>query len=111
MANFSARPLSIADALLITGRSFGDPRGYFMETYSRREYAPLGIDSNFVQDNRSLSEHRGTVRGFHFQYPPEPQAKLVSVLKGAIFDVAVDLRRGSSTFGCWSGAKLTAESS
>jgi dTDP-4-dehydrorhamnose 3,5-epimerase len=111
MPNFSARPLRIADVLLITGRRFGDPRGYFMETYSRRDYAPLGIDCNFVQDNCSLSELRGTVRGLHFQYPPEPQAKLVSVLKGAIFDVAVDLRQGSPTFGCWCGAKLIAESS
>src|SRR6266536_1648640 len=109
MANFSARPLSIADVLLIASDRFTDARGYFTETYNRRDYVPLGIDCDFVQDNRSLSEHRGTVRGLHFQYPPQPQAKLLSVLRGAIFDVAVDIRRGSPTFGCWCGATLTAE--
>jgi dTDP-4-dehydrorhamnose 3,5-epimerase len=110
MAKFSAKPLSIADVLLIAGDRSADARGHFMETYNRRDYAPLGIECEFVQDNRSLSVRRGTVRGLHFQCPPKPQAKLVSVLNGAIFDVAVDIRRGSPTFGGWCGATLTAES-
>jgi dTDP-4-dehydrorhamnose 3,5-epimerase len=95
--------------LLVSVRKFGDARGYFLETYSRRDYDALGIDCEFVQDNQSMSAQRGTVRGLHFQIPPEPQAKLVRVLKGAIFDVAVDIRRGSPSYGRWCGATLTAD--
>jgi dTDP-4-dehydrorhamnose 3,5-epimerase len=82
-----------------------------METFSRKDFERLGIGAEFVQDNQSLSVRRGTVRGLHFQRPPHPQAKLVRVLKGAIFDVAIDLRRGSPTFGRWCGATLTAAES
>ena len=86
-----------------------DPRGYFLETFSRRAYRELGIACDFVQDNQSFSTRRGIIRGLHFQRPPHPQAKLVRVLKGSVFDVAIDLRRGSATFGKWCGATLTAE--
>jgi dTDP-4-dehydrorhamnose 3,5-epimerase len=109
MEKFSAVSLAIADVLLVKTKKFGDVRGYFMETYSRRDYAAFGIDCEFVQDNQSLSGPRGTIRGLHFQRPPEPQAKLVRVLKGSIFDVAVDIRRGSPTFKRWCSATLTAE--
>ena len=80
-----------------------------METYSHREFARLGIANEFVRDNQSLSVCRGTVRGLHFQLPPHPQAKLVRVLRGALYDVAVDLRRGSPTIGRWCYATLSAE--
>lgn len=89
---------------------FVDARGYFTETYTRRKFeVATGVATEFVQDNQSLSRERGTIRGLHFQLAPEPQAKLVRVLAGSIFDVAVDLRDGSSTFGRWCGTTLTAE--
>ena len=88
---------------------FGDHRGFFAETYSRRVYAELGVDVEFVQDNHSLSAAVGTVRGLHFQMPPHAQAKLVRCGRGAIFDVAVDIRKGSPTFGQSVGYELTAE--
>ena len=109
MTNFSSTPLAISDVLLLQPQKFGDHRGYFLETFSYKEFQKLGIECDFVQDNQSLSARRGTVRGLHFQLPPHSQAKLVRVLKGAIYDVAVDLRRGSPTFGRWCGATLTAE--
>lgn len=84
--------------LLIEVRRFGDARGAFAETYSRRDFAALGVAEEFVQDNWSRSDLPGTVRGLHFQRPPHAQAKLVRVLRGAILDVAVDLRRSSPTF-------------
>ena len=87
----------------------GDPRGFFAETYSRRKYYELGIDVEFVQDNHSLSRYVGTLRGLHYQAPPHAQAKLVRCGHGAIFDVAVDIRRGSPTYGHWKGYELTAE--
>ncbi|ACB97060.1 dTDP-4-dehydrorhamnose 3,5-epimerase [Beijerinckia indica] len=101
--------LAIPDVLLIRPKKFGDARGYFAETYNARAYCEAGIDCVFVQDNQSLSVEKGTIRGLHFQVPPEPQAKLVRVLRGAILDVAVDLRRGSPHYGQWCGATLTAE--
>ena len=85
--------------LLIEMRRFGDARGAFAETWSRRDFLGLGLGCDFVQDNWSRSERTGTVRGLHFQRPPHAQAKLVRVLRGAILDVAVDLRRSSPTFG------------
>ena len=88
---------------------FVDHRGYFGETYSRRRYADMGIDVEFVQDNHSLSHAVGTLRGLHFQGPPAAQGKLVRCGRGAIFDVAVDIRRGSPTYGKWEGYELTAE--
>ena len=87
----------------------GDRRGFFAETYSRRKYSELGIEDEFVQDNHSLSREVGTLRGLHFQAPPHAQAKLVRCGRGALFDVAVDIRRGSPTYGRWEGYKLTAE--
>lgn len=95
--------------LLITPRRFGDHRGYFGETYSRILYAEMGIDVDFVQDNHSLSHAVGTLRGLHFQAPPNAQGKLVRCGRGAIFDVAVDIRRGSPSYGKWQGYELTAE--
>ena len=87
---------------------FVDQRGFFAETYSQRVYAELGINENFVQDNHSLSAEIGTVRGLHFQAPPHAQAKLVRCGRGAIFDVAVDIRKGSETYGKWVGYELSA---
>jgi dTDP-4-dehydrorhamnose 3,5-epimerase len=90
-------------------KRFGDHRGFFAETYSRQLYAEMGVDDEFVQDNHSLSPAVGTVRGLHFQAPPNAQAKLVRCGRGAIFDVAVDIRRGSPTYGRWAGYTLSAE--
>ena len=94
---------------LIQPERHGDHRGFFAETYSRRKYSELGIEDEFVQDNHSLSREVGTLRGLHFQSPPHAQAKLVRCGRGAIFDVAVDIRLGSPTFGKWEGYELTAE--
>ena len=88
-----------------------DHRGFFAETYSRLKYSELGIKDEFVQDNHSLSREVGTLRGLHFQAPPHAQAKLVRCGRGALFDVAVDIRRGSPTYGQWEGYELTAENS
>ena len=96
-------------SLLVKPKRFIDHRGYFGETYSRRRYAEMGIDVEFVQDNHSLSRVVGTLRGLHFQAPPAAQGKLVRCGRGAIFDVAVDIRRGSPTYGKWEGYELTAE--
>jgi dTDP-4-dehydrorhamnose 3,5-epimerase len=93
--------------LLIKPEVFGDSRGYFLESWNRRRYAEIGLDRDFVQDNQSLSR-RGILRGLHFQNP-EAQGKLVQVLQGEVFDVAVDIRRGSPTFGQWYGAVLSEE--
>jgi len=109
MAKFEFKPLSIPDVIHITPRRFGDHRGYFVETYSVPVYAEAGITAVFVQDNESLSAKVGTLRGLHFQAPPSAQAKLVRVLAGAAFDVAVDIRTGSPTYGRWCGATLTAD--
>ena len=100
---------SLSGVVLLTPRRFGDHRGFFAETYSHRAYSEVGIDINFVQDNHSLSSEVGTVRGLHFQAPPAAQAKLVRCGRGAIFDVAVDIRRGSPTYGRWAGYTLSAE--
>lgn len=107
--NFTISPLDIADVLLISPRRFGDPRGFFAETYNRRAFAEAGIELDFVQDNHSVSEAAGTVRGLHFQAPPRAQAKLVRCGRGRLFDVAVDIRKGSPTYGRWVGAELTFE--
>jgi dTDP-4-dehydrorhamnose 3,5-epimerase len=105
----SIRLLELSGLILITPRRFGDHRGYFAETYSQRAYAELGVNERFVQDNHSLSAEIGTVRGLHFQAPPAAQAKLVRCGRGAIFDVAVDIRKGSATYGKWVGYELSAE--
>jgi dTDP-4-dehydrorhamnose 3,5-epimerase len=93
--------------LIIQPKVFGDARGFFMETWNQREYRQHGLAGEFVQDNLSLSR-RGTLRGLHFQNP-RPQAKLLQVLQGEVFDVAVDIRRSSSTFGRWYSLVLSAE--
>jgi dTDP-4-dehydrorhamnose 3,5-epimerase len=102
-------PLALPELLLITPKRHGDARGWFAETWSRRAMSAAGVEADFVQDNQAFNARRGTIRGLHFQTAPHPQAKLVRVLKGAIFDVAVDVRPGSPTFGQWAGATLTAE--
>lgn len=99
----------LAGLLLIEPQRHGDHRGFFAETYSQRGYAALGVDATFVQDNHSVSAAVGTVRGLHFQAPPAAQAKLVRCGRGAIFDVAVDIRRGSPTYGRWAGYTLSPE--
>ena len=91
--------LAIEELILCRPRRFADSRGWFSETYNAARYSDCGIDVQFVQDNQSLSKPRGTLRGLHFQRPPHAQAKLVRVLQGAVFDVAVDLRCGSLTYG------------
>lgn len=98
---------ALPDVLLVEPKVFGDARGYFFEAYSARRYAEAGITATFVQDNVSLSQ-RGVLRGLHFQHP-YGQGKLVGALKGEVFDVAVDVRRGSPTFGRWVGQCLSSE--
>ena len=97
----------IAGLLIIEPKVFGDARGFFLETWNEQRYREAGLDLSFVQDNLSRSR-RGTVRGLHFQNP-NSQGKLVYVIEGEVFDVAVDLRRSSPTFGRWHGLRLSAE--
>ena len=94
---------------LIRPQRFGDERGWFSETYNRERYRALGVDVAFVQDNHSMSRDVGTLRGLHWQAPPQGQDKLVRCVRGAIWDVAVDARAGSPTFGQWVAAELSAE--
>ena len=100
-----ATPTDLPGVLVIEPRLFRDDRGFFFESYRAERYRELGIDAPFVQDNFSRSV-RGTLRGLHFQ-EPNPQGKLVQVLRGSVFDVAVDVRRGSPTFGRWFGVELS----
>lgn len=100
-------PTKLEGVLILEPRSFGDQRGYFMEIFQATRYAEAGIDRSFVQDNLSFSV-RNTLRGLHYQRP-NSQAKLVQVVTGEIFDVAVDIRLGSPTFGQWEGVILSAE--
>lgn len=93
--------------IIIMPSVFTDPRGFFLETYHSSRYREIGIECDFVQDNLSHST-KDTLRGLHYQHP-HGQAKLVSVIKGEVFDVAVDIRRGSPTFGQWGGVRLSAE--
>ena len=95
--------------LLLTPRRFGDARGFFAETWNAARFADAGLDLTFVQDNHSLSAEVGTIRGLHFQAPPSAQGKLVRCGRGALYDVAVDIRAGSPTYGQWYGAELSAE--
>ena len=94
--------------LLITPRRFEDERGWFSETYSDRAIEALGVTHPFVQDNHSMSRPVGTLRGLHYQAPPHAQAKLVRCVRGRIWDVAVDIRKGSPTYGAWTAAELSA---
>ena len=105
--NFTFTQTSIDGVVVVDVRSFGDERGYFMETYKRPDFVAGGIDVEFVQDNQS-SSGKGVLRGLHFQ-KTYPQSKLVRVVSGSVFDVAVDLRPGSATYGRWEGAVLSAE--
>jgi len=103
---FEFQKLSIPDVLLITPKVFNDRRGFFLETYKKSEFVINGVSDNFIQDNFSHST-RGTLRGLHYQIHPKAQAKLVMVFKGEVFDVAVDIRQGSPTFGQWVSVVLS----
>ncbi len=98
---------ALQDAFIVEPKVFGDTRGFFMESWNRKTFAALGLDVDFVQDNHSRSQ-QGVLRGLHYQIR-QPQGKLVRVVSGAVFDVAVDLRRSSPSFGRWTGALLSAE--
>lgn len=100
-------PSSLPDIILIEPQVFGDERGFFMETFQAKHFAEAGIPTEFVQDNHSRSK-QGSLRGLHYQIR-QPQGKLVRVTAGEVYDVAVDLRRSSPTFGRWKGARLSAE--
>ena len=101
--------LAIPEVRLIKPPKFADSRGFFSETYNKQRFAEAGIDVDFVQDNHSLSAYKGTLRGLHFQSPPFTQCKLVRVLKGAIFDIALDIREGSPTYGRHVSVIISAE--
>lgn len=99
----------LSGVVILTPRRFGDARGFFCESWSAARMAKAGLHFDFVQDNHSLSEAVGTVRGLHFQAPPHAQAKLVRCGRGRLFDVAVDIRRGAPTYGQWVGVELSYE--
>lgn len=104
-----ATRLSIPDVILFTPKVFGDERGFFFESFNERIFRELtGLSVNFVQDNHSKSQ-KGVLRGLHYQLPPKAQGKLVRVVQGEVFDVAVDIRKSSPTFGKWVGQLLSAE--
>ena len=105
---FSFKSLEIPEVVLIEPKVFGDERGFFMETYKMSDFVAAGIKQNFGQDNHSRST-KGVLRGLHYQNPPFAQGKLVRAIKGEIFDVAVDIRKGSPTYGKWVGAILSEE--
>ena len=100
-------PTTLQDVVIVEPKVFGDERGFFLEIYNQATFAKLGLPTEFVQDNHSGSQ-KGVLRGLHYQIQ-QPQGKLVRALRGAIYDVAVDLRRGSKQFGQWVGVELTAE--
>jgi dTDP-4-dehydrorhamnose 3,5-epimerase len=104
------KALALPGLILLTPRRFADARGYFVETYNEKTFRAAGITAQFVQDNQSYSARRGTIRGLHFQSPPAAQAKLVRVVHGSVYDVAVDLRVGSPSYGRWAAVTLTADS-
>lgn len=105
--NFTFTETSIEGVKIVDIKTYGDERGYFMETYRRPDFIVGGIECEFVQDNQSMST-KGVLRGLHFQIK-HPQSKLVRVVSGKVFDVAVDLRKGSDTYGKWEGVVLSAE--
>lgn len=107
MSNFTFHKAEIEGVYIIDVKTYGDHRGYFMETYKESDFAEAGVNCRFVQDNQS-SSRKGVLRGLHFQ-KTHPQAKLVRVLRGEVFDVAVDLRGNSATYGKWVGVRLSAE--
>jgi dTDP-4-dehydrorhamnose 3,5-epimerase len=102
-------PLALPDVLLLTPRRFQDSRGFFSETWSQARFAEAGIEGPFVQDNHAVSNARGVLRGLHCQIGRNAQGKLIRVARGAIWDVAVDIRQGSPTYGKQAGAVLSAE--
>jgi dTDP-4-dehydrorhamnose 3,5-epimerase len=103
-------PTSLPGLLIIEPRVFADARGFFYESYSVQSFAEHGLPAcNFIQDNHARSEAAGVLRGLHFQLPPEAQAKLVRVTRGRVHDVAVDLRKGSPTYGQWEAVELSAD--
>jgi dTDP-4-dehydrorhamnose 3,5-epimerase len=102
-------PTALPDVLILTPRRFGDARGWFMEAWNADAMAKAGLDLPWVQDNHSFSAAKGTLRGLHYQSPPRAQDKLVRCSRGAILDVAVDIRAGSPTYGAWVGVELSAE--
>ena len=108
-SHFKFERTPLPGVVVITPARFGDPRGFFSESYSAKALAGHGITTQFVQDNHSLSMTQGTIRGLHFQAPPHAQDKLVRCGRGALFDVAVDIRKGSPTYGQWFGTELSAE--
>jgi dTDP-4-dehydrorhamnose 3,5-epimerase len=101
--------LAIPDVKVLHVKRYGDERGFFSETYNKKEFAEAGLDLEFVQDNHSFSRPIGTIRGLHAQKAPFAQGKLVRVTRGRIFDVAVDIRPASPTFGKWVGAEISAD--
>jgi dTDP-4-dehydrorhamnose 3,5-epimerase len=103
---FQFRRLSIQEVVLIETKLIDDKRGFFQETFKASEFESHGVTSDFVQDNHSRSLRR-TLRGLHYQLPPQAQGKLISVLRGQVFDVAVDIRRGSASYGQWVGQELS----
>lgn len=105
---FEFKRLAIPDVILVEPKVFDDERGFFLEGYKKSEFFANGIDVEFNQDNHSKST-KGVLRGLHYQLPPKAQAKLVRCIQGEIFDVAVDIRKNSSTYGKWVGEKLSAE--
>ena len=109
MSLLEARPLELPDLIELTPRRFADERGFFSEVWNEERFGGAGITARFVQDNVSLSVTKGVVRGLHFQTPPAAQAKLLRVSRGSVFDVGVDLRRSSPTFGRWAGVVLSAD--
>lgn len=103
------RPLELEGVVEIRPSRFGDERGFFSEVWSQEKMSDLGLDIHFVQDNHSYSAAKGVLRGLHFQLAPEAQKKLVRVSRGSIYDVAVDIRRASPTYGKWTGLVVSAE--
>ena len=103
------RELAIPGVLEIIPKKFGDARGFFSETWSRQAFEKAGLAIDWIQDNQSFSAEKGVLRGLHFQRPPFAQDKLVRVIRGAIFDVAIDIRHGSPSFGQWVGLHVSAD--
>ncbi len=109
LSRIKVTPLPLPGLTVLTPKKHGDGRGFFSETYNKQDLQALGLHTDFVQDNHSLSAQKGTLRGLHFQTPPKAQIKLVRVLRGAIYDVCVDIRHGSPTFGQSAGVVLSAQ--
>ncbi|TRZ52845.1 MAG: dTDP-4-dehydrorhamnose 3,5-epimerase [Dehalococcoidia bacterium] len=106
---FKFKNLEIPEVILIKPTVFTDERGFFAETYKKSDFLDFGIKEEFLQENHSLSKTKGVLRGLHFQIPPKAQAKLVRVISGSVFDVALDIRKNSPTFGSWVSAVLSGE--